>query len=117
MIKKLFSYIKSTGTDVYLPAKKTGKCTSPYAVVKEEKSEISFTGKSVYTYFSVTVIVPIENYGLLDDVCIKIRRALKNTPFKFFESKDDESGDDFNGYKRTLTFRTLKSALCKKISQ
>ncbi len=115
MIKKLFSYLKSAGIDVYLPAKKSGKCTAAYAVVKEEKSEMSLTGKSVYTYFSVTVIAPLENYNSLEELCSKVKCALKNTSFKFCESSDAESGDDFSGYKRILTYRTLKPAICTKL--
>jgi len=114
MIKKLFSYLKAVGIDVYLPSKKSGKCTAAYAVVKEEKSEKSLTGKSVYTYFTVTVIAPLENYNALENTCKKVKQSLKGTAFKFFESEDSESGDDFNGYKRTLTYRTLKSAICTK---
>lgn len=114
MIKKLFSHLKSAGIDVYLPAKKSGKCTDAYAVVKEEKSEMSLTGKSVYTYFSVIAIAPLENYNSLEEITAKIKRALKGTAFKFFESNDADSGDDFSGYKRILTYRTLKPAVCTK---
>ena len=113
MIKKLFSYIKNCGVDVYMPAKKTGKCTSPYAVVNEEKSELSQSGKSSYIYFSVTVIAPLEDYSSLDEVSAKVKSSLKGTAFRFMGSETSEAGGSENGYKRKLLYRIIKPAYCK----
>lgn len=113
MIKKLFSYLKSSGIDVYLPSKKTGKCTAPYVVVNEEKCAISQTGRSIYTYFSVSVIAPLEDYASLEETVSKVKASLKGTAFKFFGSEADNGGDT-DGYKRTLTYRGLKPMGCRK---
>lgn len=114
MIKKLFSYLKSSGIDVYLPAKKTGKCTSPYAVINQDKSEISRTGRGLYVYYSVSVIVPLTDYNALEELTAKVRNVLKNTSFKFYGSETKVAGKDYDGYKRTLTYRILKPLICKK---
>lgn len=113
MIKKLFSYINDGGVDVYLPAKKTGKCTSAYAVVNEEKCELSPSGKSAYTYFSVTVIAPLEEYGALDEVSARVKASLKGTAFKFFGSEAESAGGDANGYKRIMIYRAIKPVCCR----
>ena len=114
MIKKLFSYIKNSGVDVYMPAKKTGKCISPYAVVNEEKTELSQSDKSSYVYFSVTVAAPIENYSALDAISANIKSALRGTTFKFMGSKTANTDGSENAYKRILTYRSIKPAYCRK---
>lgn len=113
MIKKLFSNLKSGGVDVYLPAKKTGKCTSAYAVVNEDKCELSASGRSSYTYFSVTVIAPLEDYASLDEISARVKASLKGTAFKFFGSEAEDAGGGANGYKRILKYRVIKPVCCR----
>lgn len=108
MIKKLYALLKQGGVKVYLSGKKFGKCTSPYAVVKEEKSQLSATGKALCVYFSVTAVAPIENYGALEETGIKIRKALSASSFKLIESADDEADGDLNGYIRKFTYFAYK---------
>lgn len=114
MIKKLFSYLKGGGVDVYLPAKKPGKCTSAYAVAKEEKCELSTSGRCSYIYFSVTVFAPLEDYASLEETTARVKASLKGTAFKFFGSEGADSGGDANGYKRILTYRAIKPVYCKQ---
>ncbi len=114
MIKKLFSHVEGKGVEVYLPAKKTGKCTSAYAVVSEDKTELSRTGRGLYTYFNVTVVAPLSNYASLDETAAAVKSALKGTAFTFCESKAADGGADEEGYKRILTYRVLKPLGCRK---
>ena len=107
MVKKLFKKLKDNGFDVYFPAKKPGKCTTPYIVVKEEKAEVGITGKSLCTRFSVIVVAPGDNYNLLGETLSQVKAALKNSPFKFLSSETDEVKDD-DGYVSTMTYQTIK---------
>lgn len=108
MVRKLFDLIQSSGTNVYLPAKKTGKCTEPYAVVKEEKTELNATGKSAVVYFTVSIIVPLENYALLSDMESRIKSHLKDSSFKFKGSANRESDGDTDAYIRDLSYTAVK---------
>ena len=114
MTRKLFTYLKKGGADVYMPAKKTGKCTSPYVVINEEKREPSPSGKSDYVYFTIEIIAPLENYSSLDKLTSTVKTALNGTPFKFIESHSGEPEGNTNSYKRIMTYRAIKP-ICSKI--
>lgn len=114
MIKKLFSLIESKGIEVYMPAKKTGKCASAYAVVKEEKSELCHTGRGINTYFAITIVAPLSNYASLEETTAAVKAALKGSAFTFCSSKAEGDGADEEGYKRVLTYRVLKPLTCRK---
>ena len=111
MVKKLFSLLKDGGVDVFLPMKHTGKCTSPYAVVSEEDTNQGKTGSGVYTYFTVTLISPAEDYASLDSMDKKVRTILKDKPFKFVSAHTESADPETAAYKRTLYFRVLKKSL------
>ena len=113
MIKKLFAYLKNAEIDTYLPARKDGKCTSPYAVINEEKSEPGLTGRCLYTYFTVTVVAPADNYSALDQTVSKVRSALKGTQFRFDGSESAEVNENIQGYCRVLNYRVIKPMGCK----
>ena len=106
MIKKLFSILKNGGVDVYMAGKKQGKCTKAYVSIKEDKSEMSLTGKGIYTYFSVILVSPLDNYCALDAIHNKVDTAIEGSKFKFFGSESEEVSED--GYIRTLTYRRFK---------
>ena len=112
MIKKLFTVLEGAGIEVYMPAKKTGKCASPYAVIKEEKTELNATGKSVSIFFSVSVVVPLDSYGMLDEADRKVKSALKGSAFKFQGNSDEESDGEIGGYIRKLIYTAKKRAVC-----
>ena len=111
MVIRLFNTLKDSGFDVYFPAKKPGKCTSPYIVVKEEKAEVGITGKSLCTHFSVIVVTPVDNYNSLSETISQVKGALKNSPFKFLSSETDEVNDD-DGYVGTMTYQAIKKMNC-----
>ena len=111
MIKKLFDLIESCGVKAFFPAKKTGKCTEPYAVVKEEKTVSGVTGKSVTGYFTVSVIAPVESYSSLGIAEKNIKAVLKNSPFKFCGSEDRRSDEDIGAYIRDLSYTATKRNL------
>lgn len=112
MVKKLFSLLKDGGVDVFLPIKHTGKCTSPYAVVSEEDTQQGKTGSGVYTYFTVTLISPAEDYASLDSMDKKVRTVIKGTPFKFVSARTESADAETAAYKRTLYFRAFKRNIC-----
>jgi len=108
MVKKLFSLLEKNGIAVYLPAKMPGRCTEPYATVNEDKTELAKTGSGAYTYFTVSVMSPVESYASLDELQKKVTAALRGSCFKFLGSETEETGGDAVCYKRTLTYRVLK---------
>ena len=112
MIKKLFTILKRNGIEVYLPSKKSGKATSAYVVINEEKSELSLTGMGMYTYFSVKIVSPLESYYSLEETHNKVKNALSNSSFKFFSSETEEVNSDV-GFIRTLTYRRFKRCVCR----
>lgn len=113
MIKKLFDYLKTAELDTYLPAKKTGKCTHPYTVIDEEKSEIGLTGRCVYAYYTVTVVSPIDNFSLLEETVSKVKAALKEAPFRFDGSSSTTIDENTGGYYRVLNYHAIKPISCK----
>ena len=112
MIKKLFSILKRSGLEVYLPSKKTGKPTGAYVVIAEEKSEPGLTGMGIYTYFSIKIVSPLESYNSLEETQEKVKTALLNSSFKFHTSETEEVKSD-DGFVRTLTYRRFKRCVCR----
>jgi hypothetical protein len=108
MVKKLFSLLKEGGVNVFLPAKHLGKCTFPYAVVNEDSVEESKTGSALYTFYSVTLLSPTDDFASLDIMDKKVREILKTSPFKFISSHTESADGDLDAYKRVLTYRSLK---------
>lgn len=113
MIKKLFSYLKDAGIDTYLPAKKNGKCTHPYAVVDEEESIPGLTGRCIHSHYTVTVVVPLERFALLDETSGKVKAALKGTSFRFDGNGGTTANENTGGYSRVLNYRVIKPMGCK----
>ncbi len=111
MIKKLFSALEGAGAEVYLPAKKQGKCTAPYVVVNLEKTEPSKTGRGIYSFFSVSLFAPTDNFAALDELHSRVCNSLKGSPFVFIGCDAEPTGGETDSYKRVLNFRTLKK-LC-----
>ena len=111
MIRKLFETLAESGVNVYFPAKKTGKCTEPYAVIKEEKTVPGTTGRSVTSHFTVSVIVPLDNYRLLSTMEKNIISILKKTPFKYRGTEERQSDDEINAYIRDLSYTVIKRNL------
>ena len=112
MIKKLFTILKRNGIEVYLPGKKSGKATSAYVVINQEKSEPGLTGMGIYTYFSVKIVSPLESYYSLEETYTKVKNALSNSSFKFFSWETEEVNSDV-GYIRTLTYKKFKRCVCR----
>lgn len=108
MVKKLFSILKSAGIAVYLPAKKAGSCTSPYAVVDTGRFTPSETGKGVRCSFTVSLFAPLDAFGELDVIQKTVLDAVKGTPFRFDGCDTEDAGGEMDSYKRVLAFRALK---------
>ena len=113
MIKKLFSYLKNAGIDTYLPAKKTGKCTHPYAVIEEDGCEPGLTGRCIHSRYTVTVVAPLESYAMLDETSNKAKAALRGTAFRFDGSEATTTNENNDSYSRVLNYRVIKPMGCK----
>lgn len=108
MLKRLFSILKDAGVNVYLPAKKEGKCVSPYAVVDTGRETVSETGKATQCTFSVSLFAPLDSFRELDNMQKAVLGAVKGTPFRFDGCDTEEAGGEVDSYKRVLTLRALK---------
>ncbi len=108
MIKKLYRLLKDGGVNVYLPAKKEGKCSAPYAVVDTSREDITDTGRATQCTFTISLFAPLNSYGELDNMQKTVLSALKDTPFRFTGSDTEEAGGEVDSYKRVLTFRCIR---------
>lgn len=77
MWKKAYEALKSSGIQVYSPAQKQGKCTSPYVVLYDAGQAAGHAKKTAHAYLEAAVHVPLGRYSLLDTVKKQVAAALR----------------------------------------
>lgn len=73
----IFTHLKESGFDVYSPGIKTGECTSPYVVVKNDGSSKHASFSTDVDLYAVMCYVPQKSYSTLEPFVQSVKRAMK----------------------------------------
>ena len=73
----IFTHLKNAGLDVYSPGMKTGECTSPYLVVKNDGSSKHIAFSTDVDLYAVLCYVPKEKYSSLEPLVQKVKELMK----------------------------------------
>ena len=73
----IYIYLKESGLDVFSPGIKTGDCTSPYIVVKNDGLTEHTTFSSDIELYAVMCYVPKQNYSMLEPLVQKVKKVMK----------------------------------------
>lgn len=73
----IFTTLTEKGIDVYPPATKTGECTSPYVVIKDEGVSKFQQYSSTVNYYSLLCYVPKGDYSTLKPFVDQIKGIAK----------------------------------------
>jgi hypothetical protein len=73
----IFTHLKNAGFDVYSPGMKTGECTSPYLVVKNDGSSKHIAFSTDVDLYAVLCYVPKEKYSSLEPLVQKVKELMK----------------------------------------
>lgn len=77
MWKKIYTYLKDKGIEVYAPAQHIGECTTKYVVVKNAGVQGSEYSTTVGTY-NIMCYVPKEQFSQLEAFVSLIKSYLKS---------------------------------------
>lgn len=73
----IFSHLQKAGFDVYSPGIKTGECTSPYLVVKNDGSSKHVSFSTDVDLYAVMCYVPKDKYSALEPLVQKVKNSMK----------------------------------------
>lgn len=73
----IFLHLKSEGFDVYSPGMKTGECTSPYLVVKNDGSSKHIAFSTDVDLYAVLCYVPKEKYSSLEPLVQRVKKSMR----------------------------------------
>lgn len=73
----IFLHLKSEGFDVYSPGMKTGECTSPYVVVKNDGSSKHIAFSTDVDLYAVLCYVPKEKYSSLEPMVQRVKKSMR----------------------------------------
>lgn len=73
----IFLHLQKSGFDVYSPGIKTGECTSPYIVVKNDGSTRHAGISTDDDLYAVMCYVPKQSYSALEPMVQAVKRAMK----------------------------------------
>ena len=73
----IYLHLKQAGFDVYAPGVKSGDCTSPYVVVKNDGSSQSISFSTDIDLYSVMCYVPKGQYSTLEPMVQKVKHTMK----------------------------------------
>lgn len=72
----IFAHLKKEGFDVYSPGTKTGECTKPYIVVKNNGMNKMISFSSENNLYSVMCYVPENAYSTLEPFVRRVRQSM-----------------------------------------
>lgn len=73
----IFMHLKKKGFEVYAPAQKTGECTSPYLVVKNDGSYNHVNFSTDRDMYAIYCYVPKLRYSELEPLVQQVKIAMK----------------------------------------
>lgn len=73
----IFLHLKGEGFDVYSPGMKTGECTSPYLVVKNDGSSKHIAFSTDVDLYAVLCYVPKEKYSSLEPLVQRVKKSMR----------------------------------------
>lgn len=73
----IFLHLQSEGFDVYSPGMKTGECTSPYLVVKNDGSSKHIAFSTDVDLYAVLCYVPKEKYSSLEPLVQRVKESMR----------------------------------------
>ena len=73
----IFSHLKNAGFDVYSPGIKTGECTSPYLVIKNDGSSKHVSFSTDVDLYAIMCYVPKQEYSTLEPLVQKVKKSMK----------------------------------------
>lgn len=73
----IFLHLKRDGFDVYSPGVKTGECTKPYVVIKNDGSSQHTSFSTDVDLYAVMVYVPKQAYSELEPMVQKVKASMK----------------------------------------
>lgn len=73
----IFLHLKQKGYEVYPPGVKTGECTSPYVVVKNDGGYKHAKFSSNRDMYAIMCYVPKQQYSKLEPLVQKVKEAMK----------------------------------------
>lgn len=73
----IFLHLQSEGFDVYSPGMKTGECTSPYLVVKNDGSSKHIAFSTDVDLYAVLCYVPKEKYSSLEPLVQRVKKSMR----------------------------------------
>ena len=73
----IFLHLKQKGYEVYPPGVKTGECTSPYVVVKNDGGYKHANFSSNRDMYAIMCYVPKQQYSKLEPLVQKVKEAMK----------------------------------------
>ncbi len=74
----LYQHLKDNGFDVYMPAIKSGECTSPYIVIKNDGGTKHSSFSSNVDLYSIMCYVPKQSYSKLEPLVQSVKTAMKD---------------------------------------
>ena len=73
----IFMHLKAAGFEVYSPGMKTGDCTSPYLVVKNDGSSKHIAFSTDVDLYAVMCYVPRDKYSSLEPLVQRVKNSMK----------------------------------------
>lgn len=107
-------HLKSKGNEVYSPGMKTGDCTSPYIVVKNDGSSVHPSFSTDIDLYSIMCYVPKESYSSLEPLVQKIKADMKEMEpmIKPYGSQTPSYYDDsFQAHMISIEYKNYKKCL------
>lgn len=73
----IYKHLSTNGVDVYTPGQKTGECTSPYTVVKDEGTTQVNSFSSTQTLYDIMCYVPKNKFTYLGQYVEQVKEIMK----------------------------------------
>lgn len=73
----IYVHLKNEGFEVYAPAQKTGECTSPYLVIKNDGSYNHVNFSTDRDMYAIYCYVPKTRYSELEPLVQSVKEAMK----------------------------------------
>ena len=111
MIARIMRHLKENEVEAYSPGQKTGKCNSPYVVIKDNGQKSSVESSKVgYKTIDVIIFFPIDRYTQIESYRKEIKKSIKE--LKFLRATGYESpviiDDRVKAYTTSIQYQVLK---------
>lgn len=110
-LQDLYRHLKSKGFDVYFPGIKSGECTKPYIVIKNDGGTKHTSFSTNVDLYSIMCYVPKQSYSKLEPYVMSVKMAMKEIIPLFHEHGQETPSyydDSVKAHMVSIEYRNYK---------